>query len=36
MKRTFAVLTGAAIAGLAIVPDANAHGRYFGSVRLLL
>ena len=32
MKRTFALLTGAVIAlgWLAIVPDANAHGRYFG------
>jgi hypothetical protein len=32
MKRTFALLTGAtiAIAWLAIAPDANAHGRYFG------
>jgi hypothetical protein len=31
MKRTFALLTGAAIAlgWLAIVPDANAHERYF-------
>jgi hypothetical protein len=32
MKRTFALLPGMAIAigWLAIVPDANAHGRYFG------
>ena len=32
MKRTFALLTGAVIAlgWLAIVPDADAHGRYFG------
>jgi hypothetical protein len=32
MKRSFALLTGAAIAvgWLAIVPDASAHGRYFG------
>ena len=32
MKRTFALLTGAAIAlgWLAVVPDADAHGRYFG------
>lgn len=32
MKRTFALLTGAAIAigWLAIAPDANAHERYFG------
>jgi len=32
MKRTFAPLTGAKIAlgWLAIVPDANAHVRYFG------
>jgi hypothetical protein len=32
MKRPFALLTGAAIAlgWLAIAPDANAHGRYFG------
>jgi hypothetical protein len=32
MKRNFALLTGAAIAvgWLAIAPDANAHGRYFG------
>jgi hypothetical protein len=32
MKRTFALLTGTAIAigWLATVPDANAHGRYFG------
>jgi len=32
MKRIFALLTGAAIAlgWLAIAPDANAHGRYFG------
>jgi hypothetical protein len=32
MKRTFALLTGAAIAVgcLAIVPGANAHERYFG------
>jgi len=32
MKKTFALLTGAAIAlgSLAIAPDANAHGRYFG------
>jgi hypothetical protein len=32
MKRTFALLTGAAIAlgWLAIAPDANAQGRYFG------
>ena len=32
MKRTFALLTGAAVAlgWLAIAPDANAHERYFG------
>jgi hypothetical protein len=32
MKRSFALLTGAAIAvgWLAIVPDASAHGRYLG------
>jgi hypothetical protein len=32
MKGTFALLTGTAIAigWLAIVPDADAHGRYFG------
>src|SRR5215470_8884271 len=32
MKRTFALLTGATIAlgWLAIVPDANGHGRHFG------
>src|SRR5262252_8705581 len=32
MKKSFALLTGAAIAvgWLAIVPDASAHGRYFG------
>lgn len=32
MKRTFVLLTGAAIAlgWLAIAPDASAHGRYYG------
>ncbi len=32
MKRTFGLLTGTAIAlgSLAIAPQANAHGRYFG------
>jgi hypothetical protein len=32
MKRTFALLTGAAVAigWLAVVPDANAHAQYFG------
>jgi hypothetical protein len=32
MKRSLALLTGAAIAlgWLAVAPDANAHGRYFG------
>lgn len=38
MKRSFALLTGAAIVigWLAIVPDANAHGRYFGRYGYLL
>jgi hypothetical protein len=32
MKRTFVLLTGAAIAlgWLAIAPNASAHGRYYG------